>query len=70
MSGESYRKGGPIGAAPHSGTGTMSQTKAVTANTTAREAPIHQAQSPVYTKDIKGTPNFGELGARGHGGAG
>lgn len=70
MSGQELRKSGPIGHAPHTAPTGMSQTSPVTANTVAREHAAHNTNSPSYDKEIKSTPGFGELGTRGHGGAG
>jgi len=69
MDGKSLRQGGPIGKAPSSGSGAMSQSMAVTANTTARPCPAHQSGTNSKMKESGNFPSPGELGARGHGGA-
>lgn len=69
MDGKSLRKGGPIGNAPSSGSGAMSQSSPVTANTTARQCPAHQSGTNSKTKDTANFASPGELGAKGHGGA-
>jgi hypothetical protein len=71
MNGQSLRNSGPIGAAPTSGSGAMSQSSPVTSNTKAREAPANKTSGPFNaSKPIMGFKSVGELGARGHGGAG
>jgi hypothetical protein len=71
MNGQSLRTSGPIGSAPTSGSGAMSQSSPVTANTKAREAPAHKTSGPFNpTKPTTAFKSVGELGARGHGGAG
>lgn len=67
-SGESLRKGGPNGAAPHSGGSSMPQSSPVTANTMAREAPCNVSGTNTFDKGIVGYKGVGELGAKGHGG--
>ena len=67
--GQSLRNGGPIGSAPTSGSGEMSQSNPSTANTTAREAPCNQSGTNTKTKDCATFKSPGELGARGMGGA-
>lgn len=69
QNGTSLRSSGPIGNAPSSGSGTMSQSSKVTANTTAREAPAHQSGTNTKTKDITSFKSPGALGAKGHGNA-
>lgn len=70
MSGENFRKSGPIGKAPHSGSGAMSQSSPVTANTTARQNPANQSSTQDFCKEQKTfSAGPGELGARGNGGA-
>jgi len=67
--GASLRRSGPVGAAPTSGSGEMSQSKAVTANTVAHECAAGKAQTNVKTKDTSSYSCPGELGAKGMGGA-
>ena len=68
-SGPSLRNGGPIGNAPSTGSGEMSQTRAVTANTVAREAPCNQSGTNDKRKSEVAFKSPGPLGARGQGGA-
>lgn len=65
-----FRKTGPIGHAPGAPKGS-SHDKPQTGNVTAKEHPAHQSGDNKQTKDLGGFHHGpGELGARGHGGAG
>lgn len=66
MSGESLRKGGPIGGGGATGKDVTSTSHL---NTTARETPAHNSATNVQTKHTTTKKGFGELGGRGHGGA-